>query len=328
MTFPTKRAVTSRKSSSKTKSPTPKNDTKASSEKGGSSGKETVSSVWHDRAAQLLVQDGLCDSYDEAFDTIRCMMSVVVAVDFPEPGNNGSNSSSNRHTKDNDASTAQLWHDKETFIDAGLSCFDVPEEQLAAMFDAIRDNTAGDNDKEDDLLLGEQDETVVVVVADKDYDTTNDEEDETMMMMIGEGDCELCERHVHLTCHHLIPRSTWPRLEPRLAQALEAWQEGDTSRAYTLCGDGLQHLLMSTTLFDNRAAQRQWVRLQWLGRVCLVCRACHAAIHRTHPNNMTLAWHYNTVDKLLADPAIYKFAKWASRQKKEKQRPKELLARK
>jgi len=37
-----------------------------------------------------------------------------------------------------------------------------------------------------------------------------------------EGECELCERYIQLTKHHLIPRSTWTKLEPRLVKLASA----------------------------------------------------------------------------------------------------------
>lgn len=44
-----------------------------------------------------------------------------------------------------------------------------------------------------------------------------------------------------------------------------------------------------------------------------VCRLCHNTIHRFHTND-ELARSFFTLDLLMADPAFYKYAKWASAQ--------------
>jgi len=52
-------------------------------------------------------------------------------------------------------------------------------------------------------------EDVVEEVA-KDAEDDDDEEDE-QTRIVGEGECELCEREMPLTKHHLIPREVWFR---------------------------------------------------------------------------------------------------------------------
>ena len=174
------------------------------------------------------------------------------------------------------------------------------------MYDAIQD----DNNSNDEAS-----------VHSTASGTEMDDDDDDDGTFIGEGDCELCEREILLTRHHLIPRSTWPRLEPRLLNAFAAVLEHN-DKAEAITGDGLKHLLAdyrritttsSSTQLTDRAAQRHMAR-QMLQRVCLICRQCHTAVHRTH-DNMTLAVEYNTIDKLIQEPAIYKFCKWASKQK-------------
>lgn len=240
-----------------------------------------------ERAAAILVQQGLCASTDEAANVLSGMMMMMMMM----PSSSSSSSS--------DASL--LLQDRQAFVQAGLCCFDVPASQLEAIFDSIHN--------QDDQ---EQDDANNYPPADDDDEVDDDDND-----YIGEGECELCERHVKLTRHHLIPRSTWPRLEARLLQAI---MEG---RAVDIGCAGLEHLWTTEEVSKNninanaatwdRATQRQWVRDN-LQRVCLICRQCHSAVHRTH-DNMTLALSYNTVEKLLDDPAIYKFAKWASTQR-------------
>jgi len=133
-------------------------------------------------------------------------------------------------------------------------------------------------------------------------------EDEDDADMIGEGDCELCERTIILTRHHLIPKSTWSKLEPRLLNAAVAQEKGDLRRASVIVGDGLVHLL---DLIDSN--DKASVRAT-LARTCNICRPCHSAVHRAH-DNMTLARSYNTVEKLIEDETVFKFSKWASKQR-------------
>eukprot|EP00544_Gedaniella_sp_CCMP2646_P000232 CAMPEP_0202503936 /NCGR_PEP_ID=MMETSP1361-20130828/43218_1 /ASSEMBLY_ACC=CAM_ASM_000849 /TAXON_ID=210615 /ORGANISM="Staurosira complex sp., Strain CCMP2646" /LENGTH=249 /DNA_ID=CAMNT_0049137317 /DNA_START=42 /DNA_END=791 /DNA_ORIENTATION=+ len=125
--------------------------------------------------------------------------------------------------------------------------------------------------------------------------------------LIGEGECELCERQMRLTRHHLIPKSTHSRIEPKLVRAATAMNKGDLERAERILGHGLEHF--ASDLDMEKSSIRRI-----LEQTCDICRPCHSAIHKTH-DNMTLALEYNTVDQLLQDEQIYKFCKWASKQK-------------
>mmetsp|Transcript_5039 Transcript_5039/g.7281 ORF Transcript_5039/g.7281 Transcript_5039/m.7281 type:complete len:253 (+) Transcript_5039:82-840(+) len=127
--------------------------------------------------------------------------------------------------------------------------------------------------------------------------------------MIGEDECELCERYIRLTRHHLIPRSTWKRIGPQLFNAANALEKGDVKRAHRILGDGLLHL--EDDLADGLSKREMKEMLQ---RTCNICRGCHSAVHNTY-DNMVLATRYNTVEKLIADNTIYKFCKWASKQR-------------
>ena len=136
----------------------------------------------------------------------------------------------------------------------------------------------------------------------EDYE--NDDDD----MIIGDGECVLCERYIQVTKHHLIPKSTWSRLEKSLRNAIIA---GNTKKH-----PPSSHFLGSEDndfLIEGITDVKQ-VRRSLLNRTCEVCRPCHSAIHRTH-DNMTLAINYNTVDRLLADETIQKFCKWANKQR-------------
>ena len=127
---------------------------------------------------------------------------------------------------------------------------------------------------------------------------------------IGEGECELCERFIKLTKHHLIPRSTWPRILPRLSNASQALSKHDVHRAGLILGNGLAHLLEPLTIADGDKVSIKGL----LKRTCNICRACHSTVHRTY-GNMTLATDFSTTQLLLQDEKICKYCKWASKQK-------------
>mmetsp|Transcript_30477 Transcript_30477/g.69783 ORF Transcript_30477/g.69783 Transcript_30477/m.69783 type:complete len:280 (-) Transcript_30477:431-1270(-) len=133
-------------------------------------------------------------------------------------------------------------------------------------------------------------------------------------LFIGEGRCEMCEREIALTRHHLIPRSTHAKMKVKFLHAIEATQRDDIDKAAQILGPGLDHMIEAATLLEgDKSLVRSAVR-QMLFVTCNICRMCHTVVHSTH-DNMTLALEFNTVDKILSDKNIYKFCKWASKQK-------------
>ena len=147
----------------------------------------------------------------------------------------------------------------------------------------------------------EDDETTSVGVEGP----LDDVDDEAEVLF--DGECELCDRYIKLTKHHLIPKSTWPRIQTKLQHAAAAKQKGDVERALAILGDGLEYLL------DRIDGEKQSIRLI-LHTTCDICRQCHTAVHKAH-DNMDLALYYSSVEKLLTDQQIYKFCKWASKQR-------------
>lgn len=128
---------------------------------------------------------------------------------------------------------------------------------------------------------------------------------------IGEGECELCERYIRLTKHHLIPRSTWPKIQPRLTNAAHALAKNDINRAGLTLGPGLHHMLEPLV----RRGEVDKALIKGLLQVTAdFCRPCHSAVHNAH-ENIELANHFSTVGLLLKDEQIFKFAKWASKQR-------------
>jgi hypothetical protein len=171
-------------------------------------------------------------------------------------------------------------------------------------------------------------------VADHDDDDVDDDREE----VIGPGECELCERDVaKLTRHHLIPKSTWKRMESMI---LSRWNRvvAESSKVPTkrnpsvaTDSDELEHLIpivlemaatvpTCTTLYGRQAAAgRRIIRDLLNNQTIDICRPCHNHIHRSY-DNRTLALQFNTLDKLLNDPTILKYARWASRQHRFKMR--------
>mmetsp|Transcript_136269 Transcript_136269/g.240285 ORF Transcript_136269/g.240285 Transcript_136269/m.240285 type:complete len:428 (+) Transcript_136269:37-1320(+) len=96
-----------------------------------------------------------------------------------------------------------------------------------------------------------------------------------------EGTCEMCERQMPLTFHHLIPKDTHPTyLKKRLPRGIE----GEPTRGF-LNSYGL-----------------------------MICRKCHNMVHLL-ASNSTLAIEYNTLQKLMAEPMIYRWVEHAKKQR-------------
>lgn len=186
-------------------------------------------------------------------------------------------------------------------IDILMDFFSVTKEEVTGMilplFPDLEEQNAAANDED-------QNESWFDGVGD-----SNDDDDDDDKSFIGEGECELCERQIKLTRHHLIPRSTWPRFFPVFMAAREALKRKDMTRALNILGPGMMHFKEPLTLAVNKADVKQILQT-----TTDICRPCHSTIHRSH-DNVTLAREYNTVELLLRDPSIYKFCKWASRQK-------------
>ncbi len=138
---------------------------------------------------------------------------------------------------------------------------------------------------------------------------------------LDDGECELCDRFIKLTRHHLIPKQTWPRMQTKLLQAAEANERGDRDKARLILGYGLEDLLRDEDGQHSRArftlSSDKAVVRAILHDTCDICRQCHSTVHRTH-TNMELALNYNSVEKLLEDEQISKFCKWASKQRSGK----------
>eukprot|EP00535_Pseudo-nitzschia_heimii_P000089 CAMPEP_0197183112 /NCGR_PEP_ID=MMETSP1423-20130617/7476_1 /TAXON_ID=476441 /ORGANISM="Pseudo-nitzschia heimii, Strain UNC1101" /LENGTH=221 /DNA_ID=CAMNT_0042633659 /DNA_START=112 /DNA_END=774 /DNA_ORIENTATION=+ len=165
--------------------------------------------------------------------------------------------------------------------------------------------TSSDEEKSDS---NEEDNDSVGSLSFDDSDVDDSE-------YLQDGECELCDRYIKLTRHHLIPRSTWPRMQAKLLQAAKAEENGDREKALLILGDGLEDLLNDEHRGRSNVECRfvlssdKSVIRGILQNTCDICRQCHSTVHRTH-TNMELALNYNTVEKLLKDEKISKFCKW------------------
>lgn len=197
-------------------------------------------------------------------------------------------------------------HDAKIVINSVVK--NVWGEEFADNLGLIDNYTADDNDDEEDA---------------SDNNPLNDEaESDTDEDYVGEGECQLCERTIKLTRHHLIPKTTWPRIKKRLwnaASTIEAYHSIDdesSSEKKQITKNKLEKMLgMSDVDIAEipTSITHDSVR-SYLSQVCLLCRQCHSAVHRIH-TEMELATEFNTIDKLFCDEEILKFGKWASKQK-------------
>ena len=158
------------------------------------------------------------------------------------------------------------------------------------------DDNNNDNDDDDD--------------DDDHIDCSDDEDDDGEY--IGEGECELCEREIKLTRHHLIPKSTWSTFKKKkIPAAVEALTKGQKDKARMILGGNLIDELPSE-IVEN--PNNSLLLRRFLSKTCNICRPCHSTVHKLH-SEVELAESYSTIDLLLLDEELLKFCKWASKQK-------------
>lgn len=141
-------------------------------------------------------------------------------------------------------------------------------------------------------------------------DTSDNDDDVEDISTIDEndylvdGECELCERKMKLTKHHLIPKYTHSKLKKRLLHALTVSPNSEKSI----------ELLNHFDDYPTSGASRTKSINLFLSRTCTVCRPCHSHLHKLH-DEYDLALNYNTVDKLLDDDNMRKFCIWSNKQR-------------
>lgn len=198
-------------------------------------------------------------------------------------------------------------HDAKIVINSVV--INVWGEEFTYRLGLIDNYTPDDNDDDEDDASDNN-------PLNEEAESDNDED------YVGEGECQLCERTIKLTRHHLIPKSTWPRIKKRLlnaASTIEAYHSIDDEKSSETKQFTKNKLEKMLGMSDIDIAEiptsitHDSVR-SYLSKVCLLCRQCHSAVHRIH-TEMELATEFNTIDKLFCDEEILKFGKWASKQK-------------
>ena len=89
------------------------------------------------------------------------------------------------------------------------------------------------------------------------------------------------------------------------------------NKSCTLCIRELpltfHHLIPRST--HKRKRIKSFFGVEERNRGIWVCRSCHSALHK-FCTNIELAETYNTIQALLSHEEIYKYVKWAKKQKK------------
>lgn len=116
------------------------------------------------------------------------------------------------------------------------------------------------------------------------------EEEEDNDIPDDDGTCELCERLIRRTFHHLIPKETHSRYLKKKTLP-----------------DNIK--LIANEIGVDPSVNRVWMNTYG----AMICRTCHSAVHKSATND-ELAEKYNTVELLLENPKIYAFAKYNSKQ--------------
>ncbi|KAK2057993.1 YisB protein [Colletotrichum caudatum] len=89
----------------------------------------------------------------------------------------------------------------------------------------------------------------------------------------------------------------------------------DQADGCELCGRdwiGLTYHHLVPRMVHAKAVKRGWRREDELGSVAWLCRLCHSFVHR-FAGHEDLARHYHTVELLLAQDEVARFAQYASR---------------
>lgn len=246
------------------------------------------------KLAEILVSLNECSTTDEA---------EVIAEIVLEPDNGGAIS---------DVDTFLSMED--TIIENLMDNLGIEKAKACTIFSELKRSSglvSSDGENSDDSE-GDND-----AIESTSLNADNYEGEDSDGEYLDDGECELCDRFIKLTRHHLIPKSTWPRMQTKLLLAAEANERGDIEKARLILGHGLEDLLSDDdkhrlVLSSDKAVVRAILHV-----TCDICRQCHTTVHRTH-TNMELALNYNSIEKLLEDEQISKFCKWASKQRSGK----------
>ena len=274
--------------------------------------------------AQILVEEDLFYSVDEeATSMAECIVCLADGHDtdaangIDDEGDGGNNKNSNKRTSKSHCSETVLVSINRAairdrlveYIDAGET---VADRIVELLIKRLRRQGEGDG--------GSSSSSSDDDIKSTDGSTSSSSDDvSTAGSIIVDGQCELCERvTVNLTKHHLIPKSTWPKIEIKVLRSIEALiDDKDSEKAKMIVGDGLIDLVdevRSMTEKSNKVDRKMAVQTVLRRRTTDICRPCHSAVHTTH-DNMILAMNLNSVERLLDDTKIYNFCKWQSKQR-------------
>lgn len=119
---------------------------------------------------------------------------------------------------------------------------------------------------------------IIDVESSKDMEDEVDEDEDDF----GEHECQMCERIMPLTFHHLFPKKVHKRIEER--------KRGDKGEATGIP----KHMLRTCGI--------------------MICRPCHSMLHKTF-DHRTLAEEKNTLERICQDPKIVSWISYARKQK-------------
>jgi hypothetical protein len=261
-------------------------------------------SRWKSVLIELLFEKALCSSLEEA-------QAIVESIEEEQQEDNQDREYGDPIMKTKEcyiaAQEMKEWKDAlQDFL--GISVEEsqqIMDQCRAAISTSKRDGEKDDDASHKDSLLENP--------SDEDEDDVDGE-------YLGPGECELCERDMRLTRHHLIPKSTWPRMEAKLRHDWQAWcQQDSTPEAAGWMQQLIAQEFLDSARSSSKSDQQQeldskTIRIMFKHHTCQICRPCHSAIHKFY-DNMTLAQQYNTPELLLQDPQVYKFCQWASKQR-------------
>lgn len=120
---------------------------------------------------------------------------------------------------------------------------------------------------------------VVPLAAATADDADDDDDDAPVRRGCGEGACELCDRRMALTFHHLVPRATHARYVGKAVPP------------------GLPPDATPTRLYLGSYG-------------VMLCRPCHSVVHR-HAPNAVLAQRFNSLERLQGADSIAKWVTYA-----------------
>mmetsp|Transcript_2540 Transcript_2540/g.5530 ORF Transcript_2540/g.5530 Transcript_2540/m.5530 type:complete len:268 (-) Transcript_2540:2022-2825(-) len=254
------------------------------------------------KLADLLVLHHVCSSPEEA--------EVIAEIVLEWDGDGTSESNG-------DDDTDCVFSKKDMLVENLIENLDIEEEQAKFITLELERNSTNATSDNEESSIDYNKEKSSSSLEDNDIDEDDGVE------YLEDGECELCDRYIQLTRHHLIPKSTWPRIQTKLFNAAEANERGDRKKALLILGPGLEDLLGDDDE-SSRGSVRYGRRLVLssdkavvraiIHDTCDICRQCHSTVHRIY-ENMELALYYSTVEKLLEDEQVSKFCKWVSKQK-------------